>query len=405
MTSTLLRFSTALLNLVFCGRQDLRSRIITSLEGFSTICPLKLQNRSLLTSSGCLSIAACLAFLMTASTVQAQIIPVEIEGLPGSFTGSVFVKDINERGQVVGFAATAAWGHAIFWTPEGGTIDLGGGPCDQLTVAWHVTDDGIVIGSNNCDGGHAFYWTEALGMLDIAPLLYDESSEILDVDSKSGQAVGQGCSSVTNSCGTFLWTLEGGVVEMSSDSGCRPNDLNRVGQAALSCSAGAFIWSETEGLRFLEPISPDDTCFGEVLNDHGQVVGSCLHRIPGTFITEQFGFSWTAAGGMIRIDVTTSTGLVDAFIVNNNGQVGGHEQVVGVSFNAWAWSQAGGTVLIDPGNGGGVNLRGLTDDGLYFGDLTESGGAVQNAFVWTQQDGFTRLRWENGGNSNVQGWN
>ena len=81
------------------------------------------------------AIAVCLAFLMTASIVQAQLIPIVIEALPESASrGAVFNQDINERGQVVGLSATADWGHAISWTLDGGIVDLGAVPAAPILM-------------------------------------------------------------------------------------------------------------------------------------------------------------------------------------------------------------------------------------------------------------------------------
>jgi probable HAF family extracellular repeat protein len=89
----------------------------------------------------------------------------------------------NERGQVVGVAHLGGDGpddsvaHAFLWGEQRGMIDLGALRPGDDSVAYDITDDGMVVGySVPHPGGTSlaftpFVWTEETGMVDVHTLL------------------------------------------------------------------------------------------------------------------------------------------------------------------------------------------------------------------------------------------
>ena len=102
----------------------------------------------------------------------------------------------NERGQIVGVAHPEGDGRdvngdgqpdpisrAFLWSEEKGMVDLGALGPDDNSVAYDITDDGMVVGySVRRPGGTLlqftpFVWTEETGMVDVHTLLDAESKQ------------------------------------------------------------------------------------------------------------------------------------------------------------------------------------------------------------------------------------
>ena len=121
-----------------------------------------------------------------------------VQGL-GQFTGGGFesvATAANERGQIVGVGYRAGDGadrngdgqpdsvaHAFLWTEGKGMADLGALGPDDNSVAYDITDDGMVVGySVRRPGGTSlaftpFVWTDETGMVDVHTLLDDASKQ------------------------------------------------------------------------------------------------------------------------------------------------------------------------------------------------------------------------------------
>jgi probable HAF family extracellular repeat protein len=122
----------------------------------------------------------------------------KVQGL-GDFAGGPFESAAfaaNERGQIVGVGHLEGNGadfdgdkqpdpiaHAFLWSEQKGMIDLGALGPDDNSVAYDITDDGMVTGySVHRPGGTSlafrpWLWTEETGMVDVHSLLDDESKD------------------------------------------------------------------------------------------------------------------------------------------------------------------------------------------------------------------------------------
>jgi uncharacterized membrane protein len=121
-----------------------------------------------------------------------------VQGL-GDFPGGWFesaATAANERGQIVGVGHLAGDGadlngdgqpdpiaRAFLWSEEKGMTNLGALGADHNSVAYDITDDGMVVGySVPRPGGTSlaftpFVWTEETGMVDVHTLLDEDSRE------------------------------------------------------------------------------------------------------------------------------------------------------------------------------------------------------------------------------------
>jgi probable HAF family extracellular repeat protein len=117
------------------------------------------------------------AFLWTPMTPNGSTgSMIDLGNLPGA-SGISQAVALNEAGAVVGHSVTSTGGqHAMLWTPDGfggGAMrDLGAleGGVD-LSSAYGINAANEVVGySNSAGGDHAFYWTEASGIVDLNSL-------------------------------------------------------------------------------------------------------------------------------------------------------------------------------------------------------------------------------------------
>jgi probable HAF family extracellular repeat protein len=99
---------------------------------------------------------------------------------------------INDKGQIAGTTGNCATPfHAVRWDEDGHVRDLGnlGG---TVNVAQGINNRGHVTGASNLTGdttGHAFLWTEEKGMQDLGTVEGDSSSYAFSVNDKD-QVVG-----------------------------------------------------------------------------------------------------------------------------------------------------------------------------------------------------------------------
>jgi probable HAF family extracellular repeat protein len=122
----------------------------------------------------------------------------QVQGL-GDFPGGLYESAAfaaNERGQIVGVGHLEGDGsdlngdgepdpiaRAFLWSDEKGMIDLGALGEDHHSVAYDITDDGMVVGySVKRPGGMTlaftpFVWTEETGMVDVHTLLDEDSRQ------------------------------------------------------------------------------------------------------------------------------------------------------------------------------------------------------------------------------------
>jgi len=114
----------------------------------------------------------------------------ELPTFSGDPDGGAF--GINDKGQAVGESGNCTTPlHAVLWGEDGQVKDLGnlGG---TVNVAQGINNLGHVVGASNLTGdttGHAFLWTEDKGMQDLGTVEGDSSSYAFSVNDKD-QVVG-----------------------------------------------------------------------------------------------------------------------------------------------------------------------------------------------------------------------
>jgi probable HAF family extracellular repeat protein len=260
-------------------------------------------------------------------------------------------RDINSRGQVVGYAYT---GHAAIWQ-NGTLIDLGslGGPAGR-SIALAINDVGQVVGSTGVTPGASEYGAAFLvtpedtdhdgapdrwyrdsnqdGVNDLMTALsaFDDTFNVANDINAAGQVVG------VSGNRAVLWQ-NGNMIDVG---GGAATGINTTGQVVGSAGDGAFL------------INPEDTdgdgapdrWFRDADNDGdndlmvglGGNVATGINETGQVVVTNGYngGFLWTPfvpngnSGGMVVLSGPASGG---AYEVDLNASA----QVVGTTYEGW----------------------------------------------------------------------
>jgi probable HAF family extracellular repeat protein len=196
-------------------------------------------------------------------------------------------------------------------------------PCPASTRAVDINDSGQVIGHiTTARSGQGFVWTAEGGMV-----VLEESLGPVAINN-AGQVAGT-MTLPDGSIHAFLWSSEGGVVDLGTLGGGQRSfgrALNNAGQVvgysfiAGDCLTRAFVWSPSTGMVDLgtpEQVPSNPTCpsnapstLAWAINDAGQVVGQ--HETP----EGSRAFSWTAEGGIA--DSTHRDHWVHAIVITRS---------------------------------------------------------------------------------------
>lgn len=187
--------------------------------------------------------------------------------------GSSEANDINNRGQVVGVAAS----HAVLWE-KGTMIDLGvlAGCC---SIAHGINARGTIVGSSSTgiDGDiHAVLWDRGT-IVDLGVLPGDSRSEAFAINN-SGQIVGTSHTQQTGRA--FIW--EKGTMSELPGLGSQDNsasDINERGQVVGHSGAQPVMWERGTVIP-LDTLPPLTAGRALGINNSGDIVG--FLRAPGS---------------------------------------------------------------------------------------------------------------------------
>jgi probable HAF family extracellular repeat protein len=330
----------------------------------------------------------------------------------GTFGGSTSTANaINDLGQIVGSAdltnASPKWTHAFLYT-NGMMVDLGtlGDYVNSfgtysLSSAWGINSAGQIVGKSYTTAGryHAFLYDQEQ-MTDLGVLAGSDQSEARSINA-SGQIVGFTEGPLFHA---FLY-----------DSGTM-TDLNTLGgteSAALGINnAGQIVgdsWANTSGGSDIAFIYTNSTMFALgslsnrpaiqafAINDNGQVTGYTGTGGDSTTIFRGFLYS-----NGVFTDLGNLGGYLTNVVplaINNKAQIVGN--ISGAATSSQAFLYSGGAVslldnLIDPASGWTlIHANGINNNGQIVGSGQNAAHAT-HAFLLTPRPSLQNIRLASG---------
>lgn len=298
---------------------------------------------------------------------------------------------LNARGQVAFNDTADATPRAKFF--DGNTVrDIGtlGGP---FVLATGINDLGQVVGEASVDADstivHAFRWSQATGMVDLASPGQGRSSAA-DINNK-GQVTGVADFDAEGPAlsHAFLWSPSTGMLDLGRADGIAIGTaLNEAGTVVGfggPIEGGRFLqeafrWTRAGGYQGLGTI-PSEFTFAADVNNAGQVVGAT----PFSPDTLAHAFLWTPQAGLIDLAAGRSDRSL-ATRINEKGLVIGDLIDFPLTFHGFIWSRDTGLIEIGQGQPGILtSALGLNNRGQVVG--TNNG----RAYVWTRGAGFVDL--------------
>jgi probable HAF family extracellular repeat protein len=333
-----------------------------------------------------------LAALTLPSQLAAQhhrykLIDIGTFGGPGSFYASEpVVQSVNNGGVVVGGAETPGKDplapncspissncqivHAFEWR-DGVRTDLGTLPSGNNSIAYWVSDSGLVFG-NSDDGG-----VDAItGLQDVEGVVW-----------KNGQIINLGTLGV-NFVSPNAMNDRGQVVGFALNA--IPDQFSFASFLGVETQVRAFLWQDGVMLDLGTLGGPDG--WAASINDGGQIAGWSLVDSTVNSSTgqpTQHPFLWEN-GRMIDLHTLGGTFAVVGSLqspgagssLNNRGQVIGTSNLLGDSIHhPFLWDRG---ILTDLGTLGGDNGEAwwINDSGQIVGRADLPGSQVHHAFLW-----------------------
>jgi len=251
-----------------------------------------------------------------------------------------------------------------------------------------INELNTAVGTATVDGGTRadFYWTEDLGKqeADIGPY----------------QINNQG---VTASNGAIFWS-PGDYTTLPLPPGAHSiavRDLNNnnviVGSSGYGETAGAIVWDEENGTRWLVDLGvPPFAWHAYAINDAGRIAASHSHTgEPGdekAFVYELYTGEYTYLHGILN---PSGPGITRAVDVAENGIVAGEgsKEAFGGGIAAWIWTPEDGFTFL-PGLNGGETMRvgpaSVNSTGAVVGSALD-GTDEWRAFLWSEAEGMRDL--------------
>jgi probable HAF family extracellular repeat protein len=191
---------------------------------------------------------------------------------------------VNDHGQVAG-ASTVPDGilHAFLWSRTSGIVDIGpSGPGAGESAANDLNNRGQVVGYAVRNGTvFAFLWSRKTGLLDIGTPVAAPEARVIN---ESGQvALNTG----------YLWSRAGGYVSLDGLFPTAINERGEVAGAAIGSSGflAPAVWTPRDGLRIFGEGGFNSQAYD--INDRGLLVAFDT--------TTNEGFAWSRETGVLDI--------------------------------------------------------------------------------------------------------
>jgi len=282
-------------------------------------------------------ILSALPLALAASSTLAQSYTfVDLGNQPG-WTWS-YAQDINESGQVVGYAYNSQFKHkAVLWSGGSITALTPLSPAPQYSAAYGLNDTGTIVGTLNDSPYRAVKWTDGTPS-NIGFLAGASDSAPADVNN-AGQVVGSSTLSGTGYSRATLW--QGGQVTSLGTLGGTESWASGINQAghvagaatrANSSTTHATVWRDGQTFALTAPSTQGS--WANDINDQGQVVGWGIWAAGA----DRHAALWR--DGQV-IDLGTLGGRSSTAVdINNRGEAVGYSLISGnTAAHATLWRQ------------------------------------------------------------------
>jgi probable HAF family extracellular repeat protein len=266
--------------------------------------------------------------------------------------------DVSADGLVVVGNSTGVLGGTGFrWTLQEGMVPLTGIPVTDVFSVHAVSGDGRVIVGTISDaangGANAARWTAGGGVSTLGYLSGDDFSEALDTNYDGSVIVGTSeQSTIEDSQQAFRWTQGSGMTNLGVLPGGRyalaygvssSGDVV-VGTSDSSNGSRAFRWTELIGMQDLGVLPGWVNSDARGVSADGKVVvGTLGDGVPRIEDETTVAFRWTESGGFETLGVLPGYESSLANDVNADGSVVvGSSSIEGVSKRAYRWTKLGG---------------------------------------------------------------
>jgi len=204
-----------------------------------------------------------------------------------------------------------------YWTPGGGTLDIGQLPGNLGTFAEVASDDlGVLFGSNfaECCGDETlFRWTKEDGISDLGSLWYrDEGAATLVLDATPDGSTFVGANTLLGSDEiAFRWTEEAGIEQIADGVAYAVSDDGEVVVGDAS-GGGVFRWTAGAGLETI-------LARGRALDVSAD--GSVVVGFANNESYDDQAFRWSVEGGLQLLDLPLGRDQSYAHAVSADGKV------------------------------------------------------------------------------------
>lgn len=287
--------------------------------------------------------------------------------------------------------------------------DIGLLPGGNFSLALATNSDGsVIVGLADSDGfgdGHAFWWTEASGMVDLGVLAggFISIAQAVSADGQWVVGYSDGGSAPPGNTVAVLWHVTAGgatVVAtelgfLATGDGSAASGISDDGTTVVGTSAvipGGFInptrpfsWTSGGGMVDLGLFSTNTNGIGQAASATGSVIAG------GSNDAADVPWFWDGSLHAIPLASTQTTGVGWALSDAGTEATGFSTDVTISNKHAFLWS-GGTTVLIgEPGITDQSWGTGISADGTIIVGQAGNYPNFTSAFYWTDADGFVDL--------------
>lgn len=285
-------------------------------------------------------------------------------------------------------------------------------PGGLFSIAQGTNSNGtVIVGVADSDGfgdGHAFWWTEASGMVDLGVLVGGTQSIALACSADGSKIVGysDGGTAPSGSTVAVLWTVTSGGASVTATELGYLGSGNSSNAAAISADGTTVTGTSTivAGNPLTLPSFPFRWVSGVMTNlglwasneaGIGQAASSNGEAISGgtNSSSTDVPWVWTSGGGLAAMALAAGQSLGAGLALDGAGTMGtGFSTSSSSSIpHAFLWNGGASSLIGEPAGDNQSQGEGMSSDGTIIVGESGTFPTFSNAFYWTSAGGFVIL--------------